>query len=50
VLNEKNIPDLEKIKPIIWNPAEWSYHAVGKRLGQAASIGKEIGMRHEKGR
>ena len=41
LLNEKNIPDIKKMKPIIWNPAERSYHAVGKRLGQAFSIGKK---------
>jgi flavin reductase (DIM6/NTAB) family NADH-FMN oxidoreductase RutF len=42
VLNEKNVPDIERMNPIIWNPAERSYHAVGKRVGQAFSIGKEI--------
>jgi len=34
VLNEKNLPDIEKVKPIIWNPA-----ARAKRIGQAFSIG-----------
>ena len=42
VLNEKNIPDIEKIKPIIWNIPGMSYHAVGKGLGQSFSIGKEV--------
>jgi flavin reductase (DIM6/NTAB) family NADH-FMN oxidoreductase RutF len=42
VLNENNIPDIEKIKPIIWTHADRSYHTVGKCLGQAFSIGKEI--------
>jgi len=42
VLNEKNLPDIEKVKPILWNPAGMSYHKVGKSLGQAFSIGKEI--------
>ena len=42
VLNEKNLPDIEKLKPIIWNPAEMTYHKVGKAIGQAFSIGKEI--------
>jgi flavin reductase (DIM6/NTAB) family NADH-FMN oxidoreductase RutF len=41
VLNEKNLPDIEKVKPIIWNPAEMTYHKVGKTAGQAFSIGKE---------
>jgi len=42
VLNEKNLPDIEKVKPILWNPAGMSYHKVGKDIGQAFSIGKEI--------
>ncbi len=42
VLNEKNLPDIEKVNPIIWNPAGMSYHKVGKSVGQAFSIGKEI--------
>ncbi len=42
VLNEENLPDIEKVKPIIWNPANMAYHKVGKRVGQAFSIGKEI--------
>jgi flavin reductase (DIM6/NTAB) family NADH-FMN oxidoreductase RutF len=42
VLNEKKLLDIEKVKPLIWNPAEMSYRAVGKRLGQAFSSGKEL--------
>ncbi len=41
VLNEKNIPDIEKVKPIVWNMAEMTYHKVGNPVGQAFSIGKE---------
>ena len=42
VLNEKNLPDIKKVRPILWNPAENTYHEVGKRLGKAFSMGKEI--------
>ena len=42
VLNEKNLPDIEKLKPIIWNPAEQTYNKVGKPVGQAFSIDKEF--------
>ena len=42
VLNEKNLPDIEKTKPIIWNMAAKTYHRVGNPVGQAFSIGKEI--------
>jgi flavin reductase (DIM6/NTAB) family NADH-FMN oxidoreductase RutF len=41
VLNEENLPIIEKVKPIIWNAANMAYHKVGKRVGQAFSIGKE---------
>jgi flavin reductase (DIM6/NTAB) family NADH-FMN oxidoreductase RutF len=42
VLNEKNLPDIEKVKPIIWNMAGMTYHKVGNSVGQAFSIGKEM--------
>jgi hypothetical protein len=42
VLNEKSLPDIEKVKPIIWNMAGMTYHKVGNPTGQAFSIGKEI--------
>lgn len=42
VLNEKNIPDIEKVKPIIWNIAGMTYHKVGSPIGKAFSMGKEI--------
>src|SRR5665647_2088511 len=42
VLNEKNLPDIKKMKPIIWNMAGMTYHKVGNPTGQAFSIGKEI--------
>jgi flavin reductase (DIM6/NTAB) family NADH-FMN oxidoreductase RutF len=42
VLNEKTLPDIGKVKPIIWNMAGMMYHKVGDPVGQAFSIGKEI--------
>ena len=42
VLNEKGLPDIEKVKPIIWNPSGMTYHKVGNPVGQAFAIGKEI--------
>jgi flavin reductase (DIM6/NTAB) family NADH-FMN oxidoreductase RutF len=42
VLNEKNLPDIEKVKPIIWNIAGMTYHKVGNSVGQAFSIGKQV--------
>jgi len=42
VLDEKKLPDIEKVKPIVWSPANRTYHKVGGRIGEAFSIGKEI--------
>ena len=41
VLDERGLPDIEKVKPIIWSIAGMSYHKVGGPVGQAFSIGKE---------
>jgi flavin reductase (DIM6/NTAB) family NADH-FMN oxidoreductase RutF len=35
-------PLIEKIKPIIYSPDSLSYYAVGKYLGKAFNVGKEI--------
>lgn len=37
-----NVPDIETIKPMIFNSANRTYYGVGKYLGDAFSIGKEI--------
>lgn len=42
ILNEGGLPDIEKIKPIIFAPGTQTYHGVGKYLGKAFSIGREI--------
>lgn len=47
MLNEKDFPVIEKVKPIIWNPAEMTYNSVGKPIGQAFSIGKRISSRKD---
>jgi len=39
VIGEKGLPDIEKVKPIIWEPATMTYHGVGNYLGRAFSIG-----------
>jgi flavin reductase (DIM6/NTAB) family NADH-FMN oxidoreductase RutF len=43
ILNEKGIPAMEKVKPFIYAPELQSYYGIGQYLGQAFSIGKEIG-------
>ncbi|NJD55670.1 MAG: flavin reductase family protein [Nitrospirae bacterium] len=42
VLNEKGLPDIEKIRPIIFSPEIRAYHTTGKSIGLAFSIGKEL--------
>lgn len=36
-----NIPDIKKIKPLIFNPADRAYYSVGKYVADAFSIGKK---------
>jgi flavin reductase (DIM6/NTAB) family NADH-FMN oxidoreductase RutF len=43
VLGGKGFPEIEKVKPIIFGPEIRSYHGIGKYLGQAFAIGKDIG-------
>ena len=41
VLDENRLPDIEKLRPILFSPGNRVYHGVGKCLGKAFSIGKE---------
>lgn len=43
MLGEGGALDMEKVKPILFTPESRNYYAVGKFLGKAFSIGKEIG-------
>lgn len=42
VLDNDSLPDIEKIKPIAFDPAIRKYYGIGKCLGNAFSIGKAI--------
>ena len=42
VLGAKGLPDIEKIRPLIFSPEMRSYHTVGELLGEAFSIGKDF--------
>ncbi len=42
VLVDGNSPDIEKIKPVFYSPGTRSYYGVGKYLGKAFFLGKEI--------
>ncbi len=41
-LNEKGIPDIAKVKPIIYATKMQTYFGIGRQLERAYSIGKEI--------
>jgi flavin reductase (DIM6/NTAB) family NADH-FMN oxidoreductase RutF len=40
VLTKDGIPHIEKIKPIIFNPANRTYYGIGRYLADAFSVGK----------
>ena len=40
-LTKEGFPDIEKIKPITFNPANRTYYGTGNYLGKAFSIGKQ---------
>ncbi|MBU0729040.1 MAG: flavin reductase family protein [Proteobacteria bacterium] len=42
VIGEKGLPSIEKLKPFLFAAPERAYHGIGKHLGQAFSIGKEL--------
>jgi len=42
VIDEKGYVDIEKVRPILFEPEINTYHGVGKLLGRAFSMGKEI--------
>jgi flavin reductase (DIM6/NTAB) family NADH-FMN oxidoreductase RutF len=42
MLNEKGLPEIEKIRPFVFCPEIRAYHTIGKNIGQAFSIGKEV--------
>ena len=42
VLNEAGIPDIAKVKPILYAPEIRAYHGVGEFVGKAFSTGKSF--------
>lgn len=41
-LDGNGVPDMEKIRPIIYGPEERNYYGIGKVLGKAFSVGNEL--------
>lgn len=42
VLDERGIPDMEKVKPIAFAPVSLTYYRTGPFLGKAFSLGKNL--------
>jgi len=42
VLDEKGLPDIKKVKPCTYAPEIRTYYGIGKYLGKAFTIGREI--------
>lgn len=45
VLDDKGVPDIEKLKPFFYAPEANAYYGTGKRLGDAFSIGQAVRKR-----
>jgi flavin reductase (DIM6/NTAB) family NADH-FMN oxidoreductase RutF len=45
VLGEKELPEIEKVRPILFAPENLDYYGVGRHLGKAFSIGKQVKKR-----
>ncbi|PJC47536.1 MAG: flavoredoxin, partial [Candidatus Omnitrophica bacterium CG_4_9_14_0_2_um_filter_42_8] len=41
-LGKNELPDIEKIRPILYDPEICAYHGIGKYLGDAFSIGRTL--------
>ncbi|HEY6072037.1 MAG TPA: flavin reductase family protein [Anaerolineales bacterium] len=42
IFGAEGIPDIEKVKPILYVPQMGTYHGIGRNLGRAHAIGKTI--------
>jgi flavin reductase (DIM6/NTAB) family NADH-FMN oxidoreductase RutF len=42
VMGDKGFPDIEKVRPLIFGPEIRTYHGIGRYLGQAFAVGKDL--------
>jgi flavin reductase (DIM6/NTAB) family NADH-FMN oxidoreductase RutF len=42
MLDDDDLPDIEKVRPMVFTPDSRKYYGIGKILGRAFSIGREI--------
>jgi flavin reductase (DIM6/NTAB) family NADH-FMN oxidoreductase RutF len=43
VLGDKGLPEIDKVRPMIYATVRYAYHGLGEYLGKAYSIGKKFG-------
>lgn len=43
ILNENELPDIEKVRPVLWGSfGSMGYYSIGDKLGDAFSVGNEL--------
>jgi flavin reductase (DIM6/NTAB) family NADH-FMN oxidoreductase RutF len=42
VLGPQGAPEMGLVRPILFDPKSWAYHATGPQIGRAFEIGREI--------
>ena len=45
VLGDEGLPDINKVLPVLFAPEVRTYHGIGKTLGKAFSMGKDIQLK-----
>jgi len=49
VMGESGLPEMERVKPMVFAPEIRKYFGIGRSLGPAFSVGKEMGRTREPG-
>lgn len=47
VLNEHGMPDMSRIRPFLYSPAERAYYSTGPALGHAYELGRDLAENNE---
>ena len=43
VLGATGLPEMERVRPLVYGPEVRTYHGIGKSLGKAFSLGRRLG-------
>ena len=47
VLNERGVPDMSRIRPFLYSPAERTYYGAGQTLGRAYDLGMDLAEKNK---